>query len=871
MSYLHRYAPAAGVAWPAAAVCLLLAATAGAQNFSTEIIVTTRRIEESLREVPLAITAFDAGAIEAAGIDDLNDVAALTPGLQFYNPLGETLPVPIIRGVAPLDIRDSENNTAIFVDGVYVSGREGLNFSQLDIERIEVVKGPQSSQYGRNAFSGAINYVTKRPSDIFEARAETTLGNRGKVLGKGSISGPLVENVLAYRIGALVDEWDGSYDNSLGPQDIGGYHYNTQQASLLFTPTDDLEALFSIYASQDRIDDSATTAVPTNCENSALFDPALQEDVTNGRGPPYGSITANFCGTVPTYGKDEIPKILGANGETRDLIRAALNINWEIGVGTLSFLTGYTDTTQSAVFDFSRDLGYDNPITYFSTLNGGSLQQIRTGVLNFEAGNQTDEISQEIRFTSPQDQAFRYIFGAFYYDVSRDELSGDPILQKPGGGQLTLADLPADFIRFCPCASSPPGFAPFGDAIFMPGLSPFNPQPEISTDTNSWAVFGSAEQDFLEEDRLTARLELRYAYQEQEYRLFNANPGGPPPAPFDDNEDSKKNDWDSLTGRFSLNYKVNDRWIMYTSVATAEKSGSFDGDLVDVIGPGAVRLSDVPQIVSVDPEKNITTELGAKGVTSDGVIAIDVAVYRIDWSEMVLPEVFTSLEGFATSGSPPAFNRNIGDATIRGWELAADLRFNDAWSGRVTAAYTDAQLDSARIGSFQYWPSFRAAGCDTVPADPAEADACDAASGFVSGNQILRVSPYTFSGALSYRQAAFGDWDFYSRGDVTWRDNWFIGNDNEGIVPANTKLNLKLGLENARYTVELWMDNVLENDKPVGAYRDIYWTNTQDPLGQQPVLTSSFADFPKLRLTVNQPRLRTFGLTGRVRFGGAVK
>ena len=192
-----------------------------------EIVVTSRRVEEKLKEVPLSITAFDAGTIESAGITSLTDVANLTPGLSFFNAFGENLPVPVIRGVVPQDIF-GVNATAIFVDGVYVSGREGLNFSQLDVERIEVLKGPQSAMYGRNAFAGAINYVTKAPSDIFESKAETELGNRGKQRVMGSVSGPLVGDTLTGRVSAMYDEWDGSYDNTLAPEnDIGGYRYRS--------------------------------------------------------------------------------------------------------------------------------------------------------------------------------------------------------------------------------------------------------------------------------------------------------------------------------------------------------------------------------------------------------------------------------------------------------------------------------------------------------------------------------------------------------------------------------------------------------------------------------------------------------------------
>ncbi|MCE7903619.1 MAG: hypothetical protein DYH20_13490 [Gammaproteobacteria bacterium PRO9] len=227
-----------------------------------EIVVTARKQgEEKLMETPLAITAFDANAIENRNITNMQDVANLTPGLSFYNPLGENLPTPVIRGIVPQNIF-GENAAAVFVDGVYVSGREGLNFSQLDIERIEVLKGPQSSTYGRNAFSGAINYVTKGPSDVFESKFEGEVGNRDRRKVSGQISGPilgeLLGNTLTGRVAALYDDWDGSYDNTLAPQnDIGGYRYRSYMGKLRWLPADDLDVNFSIYRSNDEIDEAA--------------------------------------------------------------------------------------------------------------------------------------------------------------------------------------------------------------------------------------------------------------------------------------------------------------------------------------------------------------------------------------------------------------------------------------------------------------------------------------------------------------------------------------------------------------------------------------------------------------------------------------
>lgn len=154
-----------------------------------DIVVTSRRTAERLQDVPLPITAFNERMIEDAGISNLDDVAQMTPGLTFYSPFGEQIPTPVIRGISQTNIF-GETNAAVFVDGVYVSGRQGLNLSQLDIARIEVVKGPQSALYGRNSFSGAINIITAEPSDVFSGKGEVTVGDHGRRAARLSVSGP---------------------------------------------------------------------------------------------------------------------------------------------------------------------------------------------------------------------------------------------------------------------------------------------------------------------------------------------------------------------------------------------------------------------------------------------------------------------------------------------------------------------------------------------------------------------------------------------------------------------------------------------------------------------------------------------------------
>jgi len=262
-----------------------------------EMLVTARKKEESLQDVPIAITAFSAEQLQRAGINSLSDVAAFTPGLTFTSLFGEFLPVPVIRGVAPTAIF-GENNVAVFIDGVFVAGREGLNASQLDLERIEVLKGPQSTKYGRNAFAGAINYVTARPGDELEVEAKFNVGNYEKREARISVSGPLAGDKLLGRIALGIDEWAGSYDNALSNLDIGGYQYKTLQTSLWFTPTDSFDVQWALYLSDDEIDDSARSTVPANCEDreelelgneSTNFQPIAPSPIPDPANPPDGT------------------------------------------------------------------------------------------------------------------------------------------------------------------------------------------------------------------------------------------------------------------------------------------------------------------------------------------------------------------------------------------------------------------------------------------------------------------------------------------------------------------------------------------------------------------------------------------------------
>jgi len=132
-----------------------------------EIVVTARKREESVQDIPVVVTAFTADELARRGVSELEDVAAATPGLAFEDFSNGFSAAPVIRGLTQVNVSSEVQNVATFVDGIYLQRNFSVDIGQADLERIEVVKGPQSALYGQNAFAGAINYVLARPGEQF--------------------------------------------------------------------------------------------------------------------------------------------------------------------------------------------------------------------------------------------------------------------------------------------------------------------------------------------------------------------------------------------------------------------------------------------------------------------------------------------------------------------------------------------------------------------------------------------------------------------------------------------------------------------------------------------------------------------------------
>lgn len=439
-----------------------------------EIVVTARKREETLQDIPLAVTAITAEQIQTGGIKDVEDAIQLDASLNFDQGFAPYDTRIVIRGLSPTRGRP---NVATLVDGVDISsesigvagGSLLINPRLLDIERIEVVKGPQSALYGRSAFAGAIQYVTKDPSQEFEGSVDVTGGNYDYREYKAEFSAPIISEKLGFRVTALKYEEEGYYRNTLTGNLLGGSEGEGVAATLKLQATDSLDFKFRYEYSHDSFEQQAqantgfngVNTVPAgasvcnggiirdqtcaNLPNGALnvsnllarmlpgggLAPVGQWGPLGVAGGPLGTLGGGVFDdtTVPAYNGSlgeagdrtiSLSPDYGANqaglldypGSDRNVNRASLVANLAVPFGTFSSLSGYTDANVFAAIDLDKYAERD-PIT------GRDISSTQQAI---NTNSDTYQFSQELRFTSDFDGPFQAIAGLQYWHETVSQL-----------------------------------------------------------------------------------------------------------------------------------------------------------------------------------------------------------------------------------------------------------------------------------------------------------------------------------------------------------------------------------------------------------------------------------------------------------------
>jgi len=442
-----------------------------------EIIVSVRRKNENLQEVPLAVSTIDQAQIERFGINNLADVTRYTPGLQFDEGFGAQDTRVVIRGLSPTRGR---SNVALLVDGVDFTGEAvstaggGVLFSQqlLDVERVEIVKGPQSALYGRSAFAGAVQYVSKKPSleeteTSINVQFDTSGGLDGGFRLGASHGGPVTDS-FGVRVNGLVYDKDGYYKNSVTGERLGGSDGVGLALSGLWDAGGSVTISGRVAGSIDNYEPQAQARVGANAiidiNDSVAVQNGDTDSLIQSNGPPFlqvayaqcgdglpgpdRRITGCFGGAPKTLTVGKMPdgddlKVVRSNdprtgsnypGTTVDTISGTLRVNWDVGAGDLTSYTGYAALNSEQFFDGQVDaLPAGDYESLDSGWRGGPLYQFTLPPCGFldcsptkqelDFRNKTRLFSQELRFVSDLDGAFNYTVGALYWreNVGQDE------------------------------------------------------------------------------------------------------------------------------------------------------------------------------------------------------------------------------------------------------------------------------------------------------------------------------------------------------------------------------------------------------------------------------------------------------------------
>lgn len=388
----------------ALALAISLASLQAQSQALEEVVVTAQHREENLQDVPIAITAIGSEDIRTADVSDINSISLRTPGFSMgtFNPAQPQL---FIRGIGSnADGAGEDQSVVIFLDGVYLGRTAGQAFDLFDLERLEVLRGPQGTLYGKNAAGGALNIVTSKPSDELEAVIEVSAGDLDYLAVRGRLSGPLGDN-MAGKISFSHKERDGYVESLVANvDDMNGYDNNGIRGQLLIRATDTLDILLSVDASDDERNGPGRTL---------------------GEGLALGSIVPSYPAELQTDFYENLQSNEpSAETETQGL---SMQIDWDINFGTLTSITAYR-SSEADVYDPQPPVDF----AYFPVIT----------IENY-FDEDSDQFTQEFRIASEASDSLFWQAGVFYLneEVDRNEYF-DGIIGAPLGGAPTGTAVP---------------------------------------------------------------------------------------------------------------------------------------------------------------------------------------------------------------------------------------------------------------------------------------------------------------------------------------------------------------------------------------------------------------------------------------------
>ncbi len=650
---LWPMAMAGQLAWPAMSVAATGDADTAANSGLQEIVVTAQRRSERLMDVPMSVQAFSQQTLDQQGVRSVDDLTRVAPGVTFlrngmsssgnYNDEDSDIS---IRGI---DSAAGAATTGIYVDDTPIQTRH-LNFGTVnpypalfDLDRVEVLKGPQGTLFGAGSEGGTVRFITPEPSLTTYsgyARAEY-----GKIDGGGSnyeagaaFGGPIIDGVLGFRVSASFRE-DGGWVNRV--------NYTRPPSTL------DPASFATLYSGNPVVTD--TTEKNANWHDTQTFRAALKWQPADGLTvePSIYMQTLHINDTAAYWLNMSNPSdnVYNNGNAQRDpstdpWYLGAVKVSWNLPWATIVSNTSYFDRQQHSVSDYSQ--WFD---TVFFYNQYPPVGQVNTSYFTDRQNN----LNEEIRLSSVDSTArLQWTAGLFYTHTNED--STEYVVSDAACAGNT-------------CPVSAPGL-PAGDETYL--------QPRFSMLDKQAAIFGEASYKFTDVLKFTAGLrysDLQYygVVQEQEQGLFGT---------LNVNTPSSGNSR-PVTPRFVLNYQPDTDSLYYVSAAKGFRPGGINTTLPDACFAGT-GVSPQAAAAPFSSDSLWQYEIGTKDSLLDRRMTVSAAIYYIKWK---------NIQQFVYLACGLGIDYNTGEVTGKGGDLEVQWRALDALTLGVTASYTDASFD----------------------------------------------------------------------------------------------------------------------------------------------------------------------------------
>ncbi|MFK8019783.1 MAG: TonB-dependent receptor [Pseudomonadales bacterium] len=598
-----------------------------------EVIVTARKIDESLQDVPVAVSAFSGKTIDDLVMRDIRETEGFIPNLVIdavsVSPAGASI---YIRGVGTQEVeRSFDPAVGVVVDGVPLSFVNGSMSNTFDFEAFEVLRGPQGTLFGRNTTGGVINITRTKPTGEPGLKYELTGGSDSRIDVKAVANFPIVKDVLAGKLGFSSQKNGGQRSNSLTGERVGDADNQELNATLLWTPSDDVEVLFTYVSYEDKNDGvglqniTSVNGAAVNPINPGPETPCVLPEVV------FGVTCGDAVTDIESFTQDYYNPI------DFQWDSFSLSMNWDIGPGTITAIFGHQETEEIVKTDFDA--------TSLNFFHADRLQD-------------SEQTSVEIRFASNDDFSDRWNFVAGIFWLTDDyQLEQRTSIAAFGGP---------------------------GGAIFQ--------NPFADHERDAWAVFGEA--NITLSDKLNLTVGGRFTEEEKQFQSRTSF-GGAAFAGFlpDGGNDlyvfgtpifvpissaAGKEDWREFSPKIGLDYRINDDVLTYISYSEGFRSGGFNG-----------RNTSPEDIGPFDPEFVDNIEIGMKGDFLDDRLRLNLAAFYADYNdkqeEIIEPDGFGGSNTVVRNASTVDLSGLEGELT---WVASDNFRLS-ANIGLLEADYAE--------------------------------------------------------------------------------------------------------------------------------------------------------------------------------------